>query len=83
MALLEKYDKEVGYNPDGLMDTLLAELQLKNDAALARVLLVNQSIISKVRHRRTPVTAGLLLRMHERTRVPTTSLRRWMGVPTL
>jgi hypothetical protein len=83
VGLLQQYDKETGYNPVNLVDTLLRELQLKNDAALARILRVDHSILSKVRHNRAPVTAGLLLRMHETTRVPVSSLRRWMGVQQL
>lgn len=83
MGLLQKYDDEPGYNPVALLDTLLHQLQLKNDAALARVLSVDHAILSKARHRRAPVTAGLLLRIHERTKVPTGMLRRWMGVQAL
>lgn len=83
MGLIQKYDKEPGYDPVGLVDKLLSELNLKNDAALARILLVDHAILSKVRHYRAPVTAGLLLRMHERTKVPTSMLRRWMGVQAL
>ena len=83
MALLERYDREPGYNPVQLLDTLLGQLHLKNDAALSRVMRVDQSIVSKVRNRKAPVTACLLLRMHETTRLPVASLRRWMGVPAL
>lgn len=78
--LLNKFDKEPGYNPDALMDGLIERLQLKNDAALSRMLRVQAPIISKVRRRRAPVTAALLLRMHEVTSVPVGTLRRLMGV---
>lgn len=83
MALLQKYDDEPGYNPVALVDSLVSALQLKNVAALARVLRVDHAILSKVRHQKAPVTAGLLLRMHETTKVPVSQLRGWMGIKTL
>ena len=53
------------YDPNHLLDTLLDKLRLKNDAALSRALEVAPPVISKVRHRRLPVGASLLIRMHE------------------
>ncbi|MCE3602719.1 hypothetical protein LXA47_03785 [Massilia sp. P8910] len=79
--LLEKFNKETGYNPDGLLDGIKVQMAVKNDAALARMLQIGAPLISKVRHRKAPVTAGLLLRMHEVTKMPVPSLRRMMGVP--
>lgn len=81
--LLHKFDKEPGYNPDALLDGLIERLQLKNDAALSRLLRVQPPIISKVRRRRAPVTAALLLRMHETAGVSTGALRRMLGVSQL
>ena len=52
------------YNPDKLLDALLDRLVLKNDAALARALEVAPPVISKIRHRRLPVGASILIRMH-------------------
>jgi hypothetical protein len=43
------------YNPDNLLDGIIARLRLKNDAALARALEVAPPLISKIRHRRLPV----------------------------
>lgn len=57
----------IGLNPNALLDALIAELRLKNDAALCRKLDVAQSVISKVRHHRVPVTASLLIKMHDVT----------------
>lgn len=81
--LLQKFDKEPGYNPDALVDGLCKQMAAKNDAALARMLQIQPPILSKVRHRKAPVTAGLLLRMHEVTKVPVSHLRRMMGVRAL
>ena len=53
------------YDPDQLLASLIGKLNLKNDAALSRALEVSPPVISKIRHRRLPVTASLLIRMHE------------------
>src|SRR6476659_689113 len=56
---------QVTYNPDNLLDSLIERLNLKNDAALSRALEVAPPVISKIRHRRLPVGASMLIRMHE------------------
>lgn len=80
--LLHKFDKEPGYDPNALVDGLIKAMALKNDAALARMLRIQPPIISKVRNRKAPVTAGLLLRMHEVTSTPVSMLRKMMGLST-
>jgi hypothetical protein len=67
------------YNPNHLLDVLIGKLQLKNDAALARTLEVAAPVISKIRHRRLPVGASLLIRMHEVTGLSIRDLRDLMG----
>lgn len=67
------------YNPNHLLDILLGKMQLKNDAALARMLEVAPPIISKVRHHRLPIGASLLIRMHEVTGLTIRDLRDLMG----
>jgi hypothetical protein len=67
------------YNPDKLLDALLDRLVLKNDAALARALEVAPPVISKIRHRRLPVGASILIRMHEVSNLPIRELRDLMG----
>jgi len=52
---------------------------LKNDAALSRALEVSPPVISKIRHRRLPVTASLLIRMHEVSELSIKELRLLMG----
>lgn len=56
---------QLEYNPDNLLNSLLDRMQLKNDAALARGLEVAPQVISKIRHRRLPVGASILIRTHE------------------
>jgi hypothetical protein len=67
------------YNPDNLLNTLIQKLAIKNDAALARALEVAPPVISKIRHRRLPVGASLLIRMHEVADLSIAELRVLMG----
>jgi hypothetical protein len=68
------------YAPGALLDALIDRMSLKNDAALSRSLKVAPPVISKIRHRRLPVGASLLLRMHDVTALPVNELRQLMGV---
>ena len=67
------------YNPNHLLDILLGKMQLKNDAALSRMLEVAPPVISKIRHHRLPVGASLLIRMHEVSDLSIRELRILMG----
>jgi len=58
---------------------LIEKLHLKNDAALSRALEVAPPVISKIRHRRLPVGASLLIRMHEVSELSIRELRELMG----
>lgn len=71
--------QEKTYNPDNLLDAVIDKLKLKNDAALSRALGVAHPVISKIRHRRLPVGASLLIRMHEITDLSIRDLRELMG----
>jgi hypothetical protein len=70
---------EVQYDPNRLLNTLIARLNLKNDAALSRALEVAPPLISKIRHGRLPVGAALLIRMHEVSNISIKELRELMG----
>lgn len=67
------------YDPNHLLDALIDKLGLKNDAALSRALEVAPPVISKIRHRRLPVGASLLIRMHEVSELSIKDLRSLMG----
>ena len=67
------------YDPNRLLDTLLSNMKLKNDAALSRALEVAPPVISKVRHARLPVGGSLLIRMHEVSGMSIQDLRHLMG----
>jgi hypothetical protein len=72
-------NEPVGYDPNNLLDSLIERLNLKNDAALSRALEVAPPVISKIRHRRLPVGASLLIRMHEVSDLTIRELRILMG----
>ncbi|MBS0309366.1 MAG: hypothetical protein JSS58_10390 [Proteobacteria bacterium] len=67
------------YNPNFLLDFLRERMALRNDAALSRTLEVAPPVISKIRHRRLPIGASLLIRMHEVTGMSIRELRDLMG----
>jgi hypothetical protein len=67
------------YNPCRLLDALIEQLDLKNDAALARALEVAPPMISKIRHRSLPVGGAMLIRMHEISTLSIADLRFLMG----
>jgi hypothetical protein len=67
------------YNPNELLDQLINKMHLKNDAALSRTLEVAPPVISKIRHRRLPVGASMLIRMHEVSDLSIQELRQLMG----
>lgn len=70
---------QIAYDPNHLLDSLIEKLHLKNDAALSRALEVAPPVISKIRHRRLPVGASLLIRMHEVSDLTIRELRVLMG----
>lgn len=74
-----KLEDQVAYDPNHLLDSLIEKLSLKNDAALSRALEVAPPVISKIRHRRLPVGASLLIRMHEVSDLSIRDLRILMG----
>ena len=67
------------YDPNNLLDALKNILHLKNDAALSRTLEVAPPVISKIRHNRLPISASLLIRMHETTELSVADLQDIMG----
>lgn len=67
------------YNPDAMLDGVITRFGLKNDAALCRALGISPAVISKIRHQTVPVSAEMLLRIHDVTQVPISALRAMMG----
>jgi hypothetical protein len=67
------------YDPNHLIDVLIDRLELRNDAALSRVLGVEAPVISKIRHKRLAIGASILIRMHETSDIAIHELRALMG----
>ena len=70
---------DVNYDPNRLLDFLIDKMRTKNDAGLSRELGVAPPVISKIRHRRLPVGASMLIRMHEISDISIRELRDLMG----
>lgn len=51
--------------PHWMLDYLMVTYKIKNDAELAKRLNVKSPLISKIRNRKTPVGAGLILEIHD------------------
>lgn len=58
-----------------LLDALIAENCLKNDAALSRMLEVKPPVLSKIRHGRLPFGPSLILRTHDVFDMPIKTIR--------
>lgn len=63
-----------------LLDTLIKQLKLKNDAALARRLQVAPPVISKIRHGKLPVGDSMLINMHEESGLSIKALKRMIDI---
>ncbi|MFL6706617.1 MAG: hypothetical protein ACJ8HI_00255 [Massilia sp.] len=73
------YLRTRSYSPAQLLDTMRQQLALDNDAALARELDIQAPLLSKIRNGKLPVSAGLLIRMHEASGLAIEELRGLMG----
>ncbi len=71
--------KIASYSPDNFLNRLLWKMSLKNDAALARTLDVTPAVVSRIRNKKAPVSANLLLMIHDMTEITIPELRRMMG----
>ena len=76
---MTKLIDEATYDPNNLLDSLITMLKLKNDAALCRELEIAPPVISKIRHRRLPIGASMLIRIHEISGMSIKDLRVLMG----
>lgn len=70
---------DLHYDPNTLLNAVIAHLHLKNDAALCRALEVAPPVISKIRHVKLPIGATMLISMHELTGIHIKQLRALMG----
>jgi DNA-binding transcriptional regulator YdaS (Cro superfamily) len=75
----EKIEQTARYQPEKLLDGLIVRLGVGSSSALARLVGLSPSVISKVRHKRLAVSGEILLAIHEATDIPIRELRRMMG----
>jgi plasmid maintenance system antidote protein VapI len=68
------------YDPSNLLDALIAHLRLKNDRALASQLDVTPPQISKFRNKKSPLTPGLLIAIHEVSGLDIKFIRSLAGI---
>jgi plasmid maintenance system antidote protein VapI len=61
-----------------VLDRVIEQNGLKNDAALARHLKVAPPVISKLRHQKITCGPSLVLRMHEKLNAPLTLIRQFV-----
>lgn len=52
-------------DPNALIDGLIEKMNLKNDAALCRVMGIAPPVVSKLRHRKLPIGSSFLITAHE------------------
>jgi plasmid maintenance system antidote protein VapI len=79
-ALTENHLDNPDYNPARLLDAMHERLNLKNDAAVARLLELPPAVVSKLRRRQASITAALLVRMHDITGWSISDLRELQGL---
>jgi hypothetical protein len=64
---------------NALLDTMIAELNLKNDAALSRALDQSPPVISKIRHGRLPIGDTIIISLHELSDWPVKRIKEALG----
>ena len=61
---------------DHLIDHILSQYSVKNDAALAKLIGVHPPTISKMRHGHMPLTPAFILKVHEAFDMPVKEIKR-------
>lgn len=67
--------------PANFIDQLQERLDVRNDAQLARYLRLQPPQISKLRHGILPLTAEIILRIHEAAEIPVAEIRSLARLP--
>ncbi|WP_423680218.1 hypothetical protein [Undibacterium sp. WLHG33] len=63
-----------------LLNTLIKTMRLKNDAALARALIVAPPVISKLRSHKLDIGPTILIAMHEASGLAISELKQLCGI---
>ena len=67
------------YDPEPLLKVISVAVSAKHDVDLAKALGISQGAMSKIRNRRKPVSAEVLLRMHDIPGLSVRHMRTLMG----
>jgi hypothetical protein len=70
---------EFNYNPGALLDAIIFQLGIRNDAGLSRRLELAPPVVSKIRNKHIPIGPTLLIRIHEETGWTIRDIRSKMG----
>lgn len=73
--------QDPNYTPVKLLNEAAWYLNCPHDSALARILEVNRALLSRIRHRQTPISAHILIQIADRTEWSVKHLRALAGVP--
>lgn len=68
------------YSPNRLINKVQEKMRIQSDLQLAIAISVDRTTIAKIRKKKVPVGASMLLRLHDLTGLPAKELRKWMGV---
>lgn len=79
MRCAEQTQQQLKVNGDKFVDGLLRKCQIKNDAALCRILEIAPPRISKIRHGKIPISADLILRIHDTLALSIKEIRKLMA----
>jgi transposase-like protein len=66
------------YDPSYLFDTLKSKFNIEKDSTLASMLKIDRLRFSKIRDKLFPVSANLLVRIHDLSGIPIEDLRKMM-----
>lgn len=61
-----------------LLDYLIAQHQLKNDAALSRLLGIAPPVISKIRYNRLGISAAIMIIIHEKCSMSIAAIKEFL-----
>ncbi|WP_136420307.1 hypothetical protein [Herbaspirillum sp. ST 5-3] len=68
------------YSPNRLINKVQEMMRIQSDLQLAIAISVDRTTIAKIRKKKVPVGASMLLRLHDLTGLPAKELQKWMRV---
>ena len=71
--------RELNMPDHALLDAIRDEFELKNDAALSKLLGIQPPVISKIRHGKVLISPGHILRIYDATKWSIDKIRGYLG----